>query len=239
MPFTADLSADFDLLDGNEAYTLRVAGQPDILLPAVLTEPISFKEEMPADGMVQQGDLLAVWPIAASQKPPLGSQLIDADGIAWTILTVLKKDLVNTWECTARNLTVAYNLNNFATVLRASYTKSAAGEAVATWSAVGGPVAARFQPVSQDAQIFEDAEWTKTEFTVILSSDILDPSGFPVELAGADYRLMDKAGRHYRVTSYQQAERIDALPTATAVLVLEGAEGLLAQFSSSSSSSGG
>ena len=63
---------------GNEAYTLRIAGQPDLVLPSVLTEPVTYKEELPADGMVQQGDLLAVWPIAASQQPPLGAKLIDA-----------------------------------------------------------------------------------------------------------------------------------------------------------------
>ena len=237
MAFTVDLSADFNVLDGNEPYTLRIAGQADMLLPAVLTEPISYKEELPADGMVQQGDLLAVWPIAASQQPPLGAKLIDSAGTPWTILTVLRKDHVNTWECTARNLAIAYSLDNFATILKAQYSKSPAGEAIATWHPLGSPIAARFQPQSQDAQIFEDAEWTKTEFTIVLAADVLDARGYPVELAGSDYRLMDKDGRHYRVTSYQQAERIDALPTATAVLVLEGAEGLLAQFSSSSSSS--
>src|SRR5208282_3469427 len=103
-------------------------------LPAVLTEPIRYKEELPADGMVQVGDLLAVWPIAASPQPPLGAKLVDALGTMWTILTVLRKDQVNTWECTARNLRVAYGLNNLATILKATYTKSPAGEAVATWN---------------------------------------------------------------------------------------------------------
>ncbi len=234
-----DRSGDFALLQGNASYTLRIAGQPDALLPAVLTEPIRYKEELPTGGMVQEGDLLAVWPIAAGPQPPLGAKLVDAAGTTWTILTVLRKDHVNTWECTARNLTVAYGLNNFATILKATYTKSPAGEAVAAWNPLGEAVAARFQPQSQDARIFEDAEWTRTRFTVILAADPLDAQGFPIELAGADYRLEDVQGRHYRVTSYRQAERIDALPTAMAVLVLEGAEGLLAQFSSSSSSGGG
>ncbi len=229
-----DRSGDFAYLAaGNEPYTLRIAGQPDLLLPSVLTEPVSYREELPADGMVQQGDLLAVWPIADSQQPPLGSRLIDPAGAVWTILTVVRKDHVNTWECTARNLAVAYNLDNFATVLKAQYTKSAAGAAIAAWTPIGPAVPARFQPQSQDAQIFEDAEWTKTQFTVVLAADVLDWRGFPLELAGSNYRLMDQQGRHYRVIRYRRAQRIDALPTATAVLVLEGAEGLLAQLSSS------
>jgi hypothetical protein len=237
----ADRSRDFALLgpSADDSYTLRVTGMPDVVLPAVLTEPITYKQELPADGSVQQGDILCVWPVANSQKPPLGSELIDSAGAAWTILTVLRKQHVETWEATARNLVIANNLNNFAQVLRATFTKSPAGQAVPTWSAFGSPIPARFQPISQDAQIFEDSEWTKTEFTVILSNDILDFMAYPVELAGAAYRLRDAQGRHYRVTSYQQAERIDCLPTATAVLILEGAEGQLAQFSSSSSSSSG
>ena len=166
-----DRSRDFAcLVPGNEPYTLRVAGQPDVLLPSVLTQPMSYKEELPAGGTVQQGDLLAVWPIAASRQPPLGSKLIDSAGVVWTILTVVRKDQVATWECTARNLAVAYNLNNSATILKAQYTKSPAGAAVAAWAPIGPAVPARFQPESQDAQIFEDAEWTKTVFTVILSA---------------------------------------------------------------------
>jgi hypothetical protein len=229
-----DRSRDFAYLaPGNEVYTLRIAGQPDMVLPSVLTEPITFKEELPADGQVQQGDLLAVWPIAASQKPPLGAKLLDAAGTLWTILTVLRKDHVNTWECTARNLAIAYQLNNFATILQATYTKSPAGAAIADWTPISTAIAARFQPETQDAQVFEDAEWTKTQFTVVLSQDVLDWMGYPLKLTGANYRLADAQGRHYRVTGYTQAERIDVLPTAAAVLVLEGAEGLLSQFSSS------
>jgi hypothetical protein len=241
VPFNyTDRSRDFAYLaPGTTPYTLRVAGQPDVVLPSVLAEPVTYKEALPADGMVQQGDLLAVWPLAASQPPPLGAKLIDSEGTVWTILTVLRKWQVNTWECTARNLAVACNLNNFATVLKAQYTKSPAGAAVATWTPLGPAIAARFQPQSQDAQIFEDAEWTRTRFTVVLSQDILDWLGYPVELSGSNYRLMDQQGRHYRVTSYQQAQRIDVLPTAAAVLVLEGAEGLLAAFPSSSASSSG
>ena len=242
----ADRSRDFAMLAApggiaGDSYTLRVAGSSDVVLPNVLAVPISFKEEVPADGQIQQGDVLCVWPIAASQQPPLGSKLIDTAGklgaanAAWTILTCAHKQHIEEWEVTARNLTIAYNLNNFAQVMKASYSKSPAGQAVATWSAFGSPIPARFQPVSQVAQIFEDSEWTKTEFTVVLSSDILDFMEYPVELAGAAYRLRDAQGRRYRVTSYQQAERIDMLPTATAVLILEGAEGQLAQFSSSSS----
>ena len=63
----------------------------------------------------------------------------------------------------------------------------------------------------QEAQILEDAEWPKTTYHVFLGTDIFAPE-IPVEPASADYRLVDSAGRHYRIVQYQRAERIDALP---------------------------
>ena len=36
---------------------------------------------------------------------------------------------------------------------------------------------------------------------MVLVADVLDWTGYPVELTGANYRLMDQQGRHYRVTA--------------------------------------
>ncbi len=75
-----------------------------------------------------------------------------------------------------------------------------------------------------EAQILEDAEWPKTTYHVYLGVDIFAPE-IPVEPASADYRLVDSAGRHYRIMSYRRPERIDVLPVATCVLIIEGTEG--------------
>ena len=194
-----DRSADFAYLaPGNEAYTLCIAGQPDLVLPSVLTEPVSYREELPADGMVQQGDLLAVWPIANSQQPPLGSRLIDPAGAVWTILTVVRRTRSTrgsvrrgTWPWPTR----------WTTLPRCShrYTKSPAGRRLRPGPRSGRPLPPGSSRRASTAQIFEDAEWTKTQFTVVLSQDVLDWTGYPVELTGArNYRLMDQQGRHHR-----------------------------------------
>ena len=160
--------------------------------------------------------------------------LIDSSGQSWTILSLTGVDVANTWEARCRNLSVAYALNNVAQVWKATYAKSPAGEALATYSLLLSGIPARFQPASQDAQILEDAEWPKTTFHVYLGTDIFSPS-IPVEPASADFRLIDSAGRHYRIVSYTRAERIDALPMAICVLIIEGTKGQAIDRLSSSS----
>jgi hypothetical protein len=237
LAFAFDFTADFFTLDNLQPLTLRVAGQADQAIGKALAEPAGWKDPDRAGGNVVEGDQQWIWPIVFSPpKPPLGSRLIDAWGTAWTILEVVRKDAVNVWEAQCRNLSVVYGLDNVATVLRASYMKSPGGEAIATWSMVVTGIAARFQPVEQTARILEDAEWPKTTYHVFLGTDIFSPE-IPVEPASADYRLVDSAGRHYRIMKYQRPERIDALPLAVCVLIIEGSEGGAIDRVSSSSGS--
>jgi hypothetical protein len=225
MGFSFDFTADFFTLDNLQPLKLRITGQSDQTIPQALNEPASWKDPDKAGGNVLEGDQLWVWPLVFTPgQPPLGSVLIDQYGTAWTILSIVRKDGINAWEARCRNLSIVYGLNNVAAVLEASYTKSPGGEALPTWTQVLSGIPARFQPVEQEAQILEDAEWPKTTYHVFLGTDIFAPE-IPVEPASADYRLVDLAGRHYRIMQYQRAERIDVLPLAVCVLVIEGSEG--------------
>jgi hypothetical protein len=225
MGFHFDWTADFFTLDNLQPLTLRINGQSDQAIAKALNGPADWKDPDKAGGNVLEGDQQWFWPIVFTPaRPPLGSRLVDAWGTAWTILSVTRRDAVNVWEARCRNLSIVYGLNNVATVLRASYTKSPGGEALPTWSTLLTGIAARFQPVDQTAKILEDAEWPKTTYHVFLGTDIFAPE-IPVEPASADYRLVDAAGRHYRIVRYERPERIDALPLAVCVLVIEGEEG--------------
>jgi hypothetical protein len=240
MSFQFDFTADFYSLDNLQPLTLRIAGQADQAIPAALDGPAEWKDPDRAGGDVLEGDQMWIWPIVTTPaRPPLGSLLIDRYGTAWTILSVTRKDAVRVWEAYGRNLSVVHGLNDLASVLKASYVKSPGGEALPTWTQVLSGVPARFQPSAQTAQILEDSEWPKTEYHVYLGVDIFAPE-VPVEPASADYRLVDSAGRHFRIVQYQRAERIDALPLAVCVLIIEGSEGgAVDRLGSSSSSSGG
>lgn len=221
-----DFSADFLTMDCLEPLTLKVSGQANQIIPQALSEPAEWKDPDKAAGNVLEGDELWIWPKRATPaKPPLGSILADSDGISWTILSITSKPApLNVWEAHCRNLSVVYNLNNLASVYKATYAKSAGGEALATYSVLLTDIPARFQPFEQEAKILEDADWPKTTYHVYLGTDIFEPN-IPVEPASADYRLVDAAGRHYRIMQYQRPERIDALPLAVCVLIIEGSEG--------------
>ena len=138
MGFQFDFSADFLTLDNLEPLTLRIAGQADQPIPAAQDHPPDWKDADQAGGQVLEGDRYWVWPIVATlAMPPLGSLLIDGDGTKWTILSVTKKQYPQgVWTAHTRNLSVAYGLNNLASVLKASYTKSPGGEALPTWNTI-------------------------------------------------------------------------------------------------------
>jgi hypothetical protein len=219
----ADISQDLLLCDNLDSVTLKVTGDADVVLAdCVLSEPTTVRELDPSGGQILRKATLFVWPVDQSDQPPLGAQILDSDGAYWTILQLERKQHVETWEATCVNLSVEAGLDNVATVLRAnSYTKNSAGEAVPTWTEIATGIPARWQPLQEEAQIFEDADFTKTTYRVTFGTAPIDT---PRELAGGDYRLVDKDGNHYRVTEYIQEERIDRLPVAICVKILEGAE---------------
>lgn len=239
MGFQFDFSTDFNTLDNLQSLTLKIAGQANQVIPFAQDHPPDWKDPDQAGGNVLEGDRFWVWQIAATPtQPPLGSILTDSSGANWTILNLTKKQTPQgVWTAHCRNLSIVYGLNNLATVLQASYTKSPGGEALPIWNTILTGIPARFQPVETEAQILEDSEWPKTTYHVFLGVDIFAPS-IPVEPASADYRLVDTAGRRYRIMQYQRAERIDVLPLAVCVLIIEGAEGNAVDRLGSSSSSG-
>lgn len=220
-----DLSRDILLVDNLESATLRVAGVDDVdLCDCVITTPDEWKELDPTRGQVIRQGMLFVWPYASNPRPPLGSTLIDESDNYWTILKLAHVQHVDTWEATCVNLAVEEDveLDNIATVLQATtYSKDASGEAVPVWEEVTSDIRARWQPVSEQAEIFEDADFTRTTYRVTFGAL---PISNPQELAGGDYRLVDKDGTRYRVVEYLTEDRIDRLPAALAVKIMEGGE---------------
>lgn len=228
MTLTLDNADDLLYCDELESMTLKVTGQSDVALnDCVLTEPTVYREMEPSNAQVPQADQLAVWPVSRSDRPPLGSILVDEDDVYWTILRLLRKHHTDCWEATCRNLSVISAAANEATILTATYTHGRSGEAKAHWvGAVSGeaePTAedtftARFQPSAETAILRFGAEFTRMTYRVIFDQTV------PINVAGGEYRIVDSAGSRFRVMDYAQEERIDKLPVAIALRILEGAE---------------
>jgi hypothetical protein len=217
-----DIADDFFLMDFLSAATLQVAGSDDVLLPKVLSEPASWRELDPTKGIVTRAGTLFVWPKTYSSRPPLGAKIIDENSIEWTILRLMDKQHVETWEATCVALAVEAGLDNVATVLRAnSYNKNDSGEAVPVWTEIASGIPARWQPLMEEAEIFEDASFPKETYRVTFGAS---PINEPKELANECYRIVDSQGYRYRVMRYETEERIDRLPVAIAVKILEGDE---------------
>lgn len=227
--YSPDLSRDLEVVDGLDTFTLKVEGSSDVTLDeCVLTEPVDTSEPEPVAGQVNQMDQLMVWPkYRSTAKPPIGSCLVDADGIYWTILACRLKQHVECWEAHCRNLSIVDSLDNVATILRAAYGKGRSNEARAEWlgcfSGKRKPtdddiVAARFQPSPEDAAIRFGAEWARETYRVLLAKSI------PLQLARGEFRLQDKNGGRYRITHYYGSQRLASLPVCIAIRVTEGSE---------------
>jgi hypothetical protein len=229
MVYAPDFSADLEVMYGLDTFTLKVEGQPDVTLQdCVLNEPVDIRETEPTAGQVIQMDQLLVWPIYKSPtRPPLGSVLVDVDGDYWTILAVRRKQHIETWEAHCRNLSVIPAVANYATVLRAEYGRGRANEARPEWKGLfsgqtpqtaADTIPARFQPAGEDAMLRFGSEWTRETYRVILSQKL------PMTLAGGEFRLVDELGNRYRITRYYDEQRIDRLPVAICVRIIEGRE---------------
>lgn len=229
MAYQLDLSHDLEVMHGLDTFTLKVAGQADVALPScVLTEPTDTHEMEPTAGQVPQMDQLIIWPIYRSPtQPPLGSCLVDADGIYWTILAIRRKQHVDTWEAHCRNLSIMAGTINQVTLLRAVYRKGRANEARPIWKGLFSGqhpptsedvIPGRFQPAMELAQIKYGAEFTRETYRVVLDRPL------PLELAGGEYRMVNQAGERFRVLEYFQEQRIDKLPVCLVAKIVEGGE---------------
>jgi hypothetical protein len=229
LAYELDISEDLEIVDGLDTFTLKVEGAADIVLPdCVLTEPVDTHEMEPAAGQVPQMDQLMVWRIARSPtKPPLGSVLMDTDGIYWTILAVRRKQHVACWEARARNLDVLPGIINQAVALKAVYGKGKANEAKAQWHGLfsgrhpathADVVTCRLQPSMELAQLRFGAEFTRETYRVVVDKPL------PLQLSNGEYRLVNATGERFRIMQYWDEQRIDRFPVCLAVKILEGRE---------------
>lgn len=230
MAFNLRIDEDFMNVcnDFMETCTLKVSGEVDQqLYQCVVSEPIEWRELDPTNAQVLRQGTLFVWPKSKTDRPPLGSVVVDSDGTYWTVWRVTNKQHVETWEAKCLNLGIVTADANTATILKATYTHGRAGEAKATWvglwseetgGAAEDTVAARFQPSDETAQVQFGAEWSKETYRVYFEEPV------PLEAAGGEYRFVDSEGYRYRVVRYYDEQRIDKLPVAIAVRITEGSE---------------
>jgi hypothetical protein len=197
-----NVSSDLSVVDGTEAVTLRRRGSSTTAaVTAAWRKSVSDREAEPSAGAVVQAD--AEWQILPTDDavPQVGDVVIDGAGRHWTILVVEHLPRLQRYRCETRELRIAYGCGERVDIERPSWSEDETPEIVG-WTYVATALPVRIQPV----EVSLDADNnTQAVFRVII--------GEPLELLPHD-RLTGSDGTTYSVRSFEQAERIDALPVA-------------------------
>ena len=224
-----NISSDFETFCTNDfglPVTLRV-GDEDLFIAKSLSRTATVKELEPSGGYVYKQGQMFAWSRNRTDQPPLGSIVIDQYGTYWTVYQVAYVPNFHTWDVFTLNLGVVSADINTATLLKATYTHGRAGEAKATWNGLfsGVPdgneedtVSARFQPSMETAKIEFGSEYSGVVYRVLFDRAV------PMQAAGGEYRIIDADGNRYRVWKYFNEQRIDKLPVAIAVRIIEGGQ---------------
>jgi head-tail adaptor len=195
------------VVDGLEPVRLRRPGvAEERLIQRAKRRAVAVGEAAPSGGQFTAGDVH--WHLHRDElpaPPPLGARLVDRGGRAWTILAVDQMAHDHRWRCHCRCWQLAAGLDAHVTLQVATWTKDAAGAALAQWSDWRAGLAARIQPISARAARVDSRQTTQATHTIVI--DLEEPLE---DLA--NYRALGPDGRVYELVSLEDAERIDVLP---------------------------
>jgi len=209
MSVDIDAQNDFaQLADGLETATLR---RKDTNNSAAISAARRFdvvaQEATPSDGAARQAD--AIWHFqlpTGETAPAVGDVVVDQLGSRWTILEVHEFSLLGRWKCVTRELSVAFSCLDRVDIERAVWGDLGAGPVIVDWIYVRTAMPVKIQP---EGLVIVDGNVTppvwQAQFQIILSESVA---------LEADDRFVAEDGTVYRLQSYAQAERIDALPMA-------------------------
>jgi len=224
MTLNFDPENDFaQVTDGLETVTLRRRGSSlatvlaGALRTAVSTQQADARnrsntwKDVASDGRYTAADV--AWHLPAEQlgsAPRLGDVIVDGDSQRWTILHVQLTTLGTRWKCVARNVAIAYGLDDTVTILAAGYAKSDAGALEPTWRRWKTGVRARIQPAAAEVDTEHQTRRTVRRFQIFLEEDVL---------LDRTHRIEAPDGTIYKVNGSNGAQRIGELQTVDAELV--------------------
>ncbi len=222
MTVNFDPSDDFaETVDGTETVTLKRRGSSaETIITHALRRAVNTSEAQVRNvyntwkapsggGRHTAADL--TWHLPKEQlsdAPRLGDTIIDGGDRRWTVLDVRLATLETRWQCFARNLSVAYGLDDTVTILKATYAKGDGGAAEPTWNVWKTGVRARIQPAEVDVDTEHQTRRTKRRFQIFVEEDVALDHNHRIE--GPDTTI-------YTIRGTLGAERIDQVQTVDAV----------------------
>ena len=146
-----------------------------------------------------------VWHLPAAelpQSPRLGDVILDAAGRRWTILEVQRATFGARWRCAARDVAIAFGLDDTITVLKTVVPAGSGGPAEPLWRPWRTGVRARIQPAETNITRNAASSSTTAHYRIFVEQDLeLDHTCC---IRGAD-------GTIYTITAAIGAERIGEL----------------------------
>jgi len=220
-----DPSADFNhVADGMQSVTLlrrgtAPGGQGTTVLHALrrATQAGEFaarnrnesRRYVNSDGQCVAVDADWHLPAAELDAPPgIGDVIIDRDGRRWTILELELIMLGSRWKCSARELSIAYGLDDTITILQAEYAKSDAGAIQAVWQVWRTGVRARIQPVETQVDVEHLAQCATCSYRIYFAEDLM---------LDHTHRIRGADGMLFQITAVTGAARLGELQTVEAV----------------------
>lgn len=213
-----DPADDLLITDGTETVTLlrrgSTPGGPGEIIGHALRRAVATTEgsidttsdvhkNVPSDGRYTAAAV--VWHLPATElpvAPQLGDVLLDGSGQRWTILGVACAMLGARWRCEAKNVVVAFGLDDTISVLKSVGTAGDSGSGQTTWRTWRTGVRARIQPIQTAISNVAGTPATTTSYRIFVEENLeLDHT---CSIRGPD-------GTLYTITRSVGAERIGEL----------------------------
>lgn len=193
-----------DVVDGLESVTLRRRdGLATTAIQVARRVRTENREAEASAGQALQTDATWYLQLEGAVTPQIGDTLVDQQGSHWTILAAEYSVLLARWKCTARELRLAYGCGERVDIERPVWVNGEGGPEIVRWNYVATAVPVRIQPLEVSRNSTTDEGHAR--FQIILGESLtLEPQD----------RFTAGNGAVYRLVSYRQAERIDALPVA-------------------------
>lgn len=213
-----DLSADHTAWDQTEQVNWEQTTRKtprSIPLTVAKRSSVRSRQQSPSGGVYVGAEINWRVParlVPAGEMPKPADVIVDSEDTRWTVLTVERKRLQQTWLLGCVNLTLALDLRETILVERATIGYDGAGAASKSFPPHGGRVLytaqARVQYTEGEVAEGRGVRAQRERYEVIVDRQMPD-----VDVAEDRVRWVDRGvTRYLDIVAYRRPERIDELP---------------------------
>ena len=202
-------SADFEsITDGLSEFTIirRIGDDTEC---NGLKRAVSTREAAASNGTIRQDDVAFHFATAVVGGPiRLGDTIREESPdwstgeVLWTVMAVSNETLFNRVRCVCRNLVITENLETTVTIEVGDFSAATGGPSEVVWTTLHANLLARLQIEEANRESVHGRRVLKRKGTIFIRETIE---------VRAHHRIVAENGDIYRVTGFDQPERIGEL----------------------------